>query len=125
MSRGGLQMKRERRPHVVEAVLAAVLAGAAAHSDARAVQPLADVKFSSPRHQVVVQVKLGKQGPFAMLLDTGTDRSVIDAALASRLGAISGATAHPGKGKGGGLEPARTGGWNMIGLRLGHLRADT
>jgi Aspartyl protease len=117
-------MRRYLGPRFVDVVLAAVLANAAAHADARA-GPLADVKFSSPGHQVVVKVKLGKQGPFSMLLDTGTDRSVIDATLANRLYAMSVAAARPGQGKGAGVDPAPAHAWDMIGLRLGGLRADT
>ena len=107
-------MRWGRGPHIV----AALLMGAALHAHAWAAQkPIADVKFDSPGHQVVVQVTLGKQGPFAMLLDTGTPLSVIDASLGRRLRALSDA----GLPEGAGGEPA----WDMVDLKLGHLRADT
>ena len=113
-------MRLDRRLRVV----AAVVAVAASYTNAWAgPRPETDAKFSSPRHQVVVQVKLGKQGPYSMLLDTGTDRSVIDATLASRLRAISDATPH--KGKGAGAQPAHAQGWDMVDLRIGGLHADT
>jgi predicted aspartyl protease len=58
-----------------------------------------------------------------MLLDTGTDPSVIDASLAQRLRAISDATVHQGTGIG--VEKVTASEWDMVDLRLGHLRADT
>ena len=113
-------MKRSRGAGVV----IALLAGAALHADARAgTHPLADVPFSSPQHQIVVRVSLGKEGPFAMLLDTGTDPSVIDASLARRLRAVSDATLHEGEGVG--LEKVTASGWDMVDLKLGRLRVDT
>ena len=100
----------------------AVLTGASMHAEGRAAQrPVADVKFASPQHQIVVQVTLGKQGPFSMLLETGTDPSVIDVALARRLRAISDAAPHAGEG----VEPARANTWDMVDFGLGHMRADT
>jgi aspartyl protease len=74
-------------------------------------------------HQVVVQVKLGDQGPFAMLLDTGTDRSVIDAALARRLRPPADTTLREGKGAG--VDPVQAFEWDMVDLRLGAVHADT
>ena len=97
-----------------------MLAGAALHAEARAASSLvADVGFLSPGHRIVVKVTLSGKGPFAMLLDTGTDRSIIDATLAHRLRALSDATPGPGAG----TMPPR--GWDMRDLRLGHLRADS
>ncbi len=109
-------MSRGRR----RLLAATVLLGTIAHADARAVErPVAVLKFSSPGHHVVVEAKLGKHGPFAMLLDTGTDVTTIDAALANRLRAISDATPH-GTG-----DPARAHAWDMVDFRLGGLHADT
>lgn len=87
----------------------------------RAAELIAEVPFTSPRHQVVVQVTLEGQGPYAMLLDTGTDPSVIDAALALKLRAPSDTTRHPGQG--GGSGPIRAFEWEMHDLRLGAVSA--
>jgi len=81
------------------------------------------VKFVSPRHQVVVQVKLGDQGPFSMMLDTGTDPSVIDAALARRLRPPADTTLQEGKGTG--VDPVQAFEWDMVDVRLGKVHADT
>lgn len=105
---------------VPPAVVAAVVLGAAAWAGPR---PVTDVKFLSLRNQVVVQVKLGGQGPFNMMLDTGTDPSVIDAALAKRLRPPSDTTLHEGKGAG--VDPVRAFEWDMVDLQLGKVRADT
>lgn len=85
--------------------------------------PLAEVPFASPKHQIVVQVMLGADGPFNMLLDTGTDPSAIDAALARRLRPPADTTLHEGEGAGG--EPIRAFRWDMHKLRIGNLRADS
>jgi len=98
--------------------LVVVLASAAMHAEARAEPRRIEAGFTSPKHQVVVKVKLGKQGPFSMLLDTGTHLSVIDAALARRLRAL-----HEGEGTG--VEPIRDFERAMYDLRLGGLRADS
>ena len=83
---------------------------------------VADVPFASPRHQVVVRVKLGKQGPFSMLLDTGSAVSAIDAALARRLRPSADTARREGAATG--AEPAAFE-WNLRDLRLGSLRADS
>jgi aspartyl protease len=116
---------RFHRPSVPALGLAVALATAPA-LQARALagaRPYADVKFVSPRHQIVVQVKLGPQGPFNMLLDTGTHPSVIDAALAKRLRPPSDTTLHEGQGAG--LDPVRAFEWNMVDLQLGKMRVDS
>ena len=99
-------------------LLVVMLASVAMHADVRAEPQRIEVGFASPKHQIVVKVKLGKQGPFAMLLDTGTPLSVIDAALARRLRAL-----HEGEGTG--VEPVRDFERAMFDLRLGSLRADS
>ena len=102
----------------------AALAFALMHGEAHAAtRPLADVKFDSPKHQVVVRVRLGGQGPFAMLLDTGTDPSAIDLALAKRLRPPADTTLHEGDGEG--VEPILAFAWDMVDLEVGKLRADT
>jgi hypothetical protein len=47
-----------------------------------AVQPS---RFSSNRHQVIVEAYVNDAGPYAFLLDTGSQITVIDASLASEL----------------------------------------
>jgi predicted aspartyl protease len=81
--------------------------------------PLAEVPFDAPKHQIVVQVMLEEQGPFNMLIDTGTDPSAIDAALARRLRPPADTTLHTGEGVGG--SPIRAFLWDMRELRLGDL----
>lgn len=98
-------------------VLVVMLAGVAMHAEGRAESRRVEVGFASPKHQIVVKVKLGKQGPFSMLLDTGTNLSVIDAALARRLRALH-------EGEGAGVEPTADFERTMVDLRLGSLRAD-
>jgi hypothetical protein len=110
-------MNPQERLRVVAALVAALaLPGAARAGE----HPIADVKFASPGSRVVVQAMLGKRGPYAMLLDTSTDLSVIDAALGRQLLAVADAA-----GAGAGTGPAGTSRWDMVGLRIGHLRADT
>lgn len=60
------------------------------------------VPFQFYRHEVLIQVTINGQGPFPMLLDTGTNSSVIDLSLAQRLGL---ALTPAGRGgSGGGVE---------------------
>jgi len=99
-------------------IVAVALAGAAAHADGRAEPRQVEVGFASPQHQIVVKVKLGKQGPFSMLLDTGTNLSVIDAALARRLRALH-------EGEAAGVEPAPDYERAFVDLRIGSLRAES
>jgi hypothetical protein len=99
-------------------VLVVVLAGTAMHAEGRAEPRAVEVAFTSAKHQIVVRVKLGKQGPFAMLLDTGTDLSVIDAALARRLRALH-------EGEAAGVGTMRDFERAFHDLRLGGLRADS
>jgi len=84
---------------------------------------VAEVPFSAPRHQIVVQVTLDGQGPFNMLLDTGTDPAAIDAELARRLRAPVDSTLHQGEGAGSG--PIEAFEWDMVRVRLGAIEADT
>jgi aspartyl protease len=113
-----------RRASAFGATAAALLAVFALRSEALAgPRPFADVKFVSPHHQIVVQVKLGRQGPFNMLLDTGTDPSVIDAALARRLRPDADTTLHEGSGAG--VDPVRAFEWNMADVQVGKVRVDS
>jgi hypothetical protein len=98
-------------------LLVVALASAAALAEGRAEPRQVEVGFASPKHQIVVKVKLGKQGPFSMLLDTGTNLSVIDAALALRLRALH-------EGEAAGVEPVPDYERAMVDLRLGGLRAE-
>ena len=45
-----------------------------------------EVPFDFVRNEIIVQVKVNGKGPFNMMLDTGTDPSVIDLATAKELG---------------------------------------
>jgi predicted aspartyl protease len=45
-----------------------------------------EVPFDFVRNEIIVQVKVDGKGPFNMMLDTGTDPSVIDLATAKELG---------------------------------------
>jgi predicted aspartyl protease len=53
---------------------------------ARGQQPVVEVPFEFLHNEIVVQVKVNGQGPFNMMLDTGTDPSAIDLATAKALG---------------------------------------
>ncbi len=86
-------------------------------------RPLTEVPFASPKHQIVAQVMLDGRGPFNMVLDTGTDPSAVDAALARRLRPPADTTLHEGEGAGG--DPIRAFRWDMHGLRLGSVTADS
>jgi len=81
-----------------------------------------EVPFTSPRHQVVVQVTLDGHGPYPMLLDTGTDPSAVDATLARSLRAPGDTTLHEGSGTGAG--PIRGFDWPMRNVRVGGVHAD-
>jgi Aspartyl protease len=47
---------------------------------------LSTVPFRYVHHEILVNVRIGKSGPYTFMLDTGTTPSVVDAALAKRLG---------------------------------------
>ena len=70
---------------------------AAAHSGG----PI-EIPFEFYRNQIVLQVDIAGQGPFSMLLDTGTDPSAIDLATARRIGLKIKAEGH--RVAGGGTE---------------------
>src|SRR5580765_3811782 len=69
------------------ALLAAiVILAAAVPVHPQAGSPIAEVAFEFLHNQVVLQVELGGPDPFNMLLDTNTDPSAIDLAIARQLG---------------------------------------
>ncbi len=49
-------------------------------------QQLVEIPFDFVRNEIIVQVKVDGKGPFNMMLDTGTDPSVVDLATAKELG---------------------------------------
>jgi hypothetical protein len=99
-------------------VLVVAVAGSAAHAEGRAEPRQVEVGFAAAQHQIVVKVKLGKQGPFSMVLDSGAEATVIDAALARRLRALH-------EGEAAGIESVRDYERTMYDLRIGSLRADS
>jgi hypothetical protein len=62
--------------------LACVCSSAQVKSSDRVVE----VPFDFYRNEIILQVKVNGKGPFNMMLDTGTDPSVIDLATAKQLG---------------------------------------
>ena len=112
-----------RSSRAVRVTLVLLIGLAALTGAQRPPRPLTDVPFVSPRHQVVVSVMLEGQGPFNMLVDTGTDPSVVDAALARRLRPPADTTLHEGRGAG--SDPIQAFEWEIHQLRVGSLTADT
>lgn len=49
-------------------------------------QQVVEIPFDFVRNEIIVQVKVDGKGPFNMMLDTGTDPSVVDLATAKELG---------------------------------------
>jgi len=62
--------------------------------------PPVEVPFEFVANQILVQVKIAGKGPYSMLLDTDTDPSAIDVALASELGLKLDAKSYPASGGG-------------------------
>src|SRR5262249_21090395 len=62
-----------------------------------------EVPFEFYRNQIIVHAAVNGQGPYNMLLDTGTDPSAIDLATARAIGLKLPATGHPVSG--GGTQP--------------------
>jgi predicted aspartyl protease len=79
------------------------------------------VPFDFQRHEVLVQATVNGQGPFPMLLDTGTNPSVIDLALARRLGLSL--TLAGRSGSGGGTEKSLLYVTSLPSVDLGGLSA--
>jgi len=46
-------------------------------------KPFIEVPFEFYRNEIIVQVKVDGKGPFNMMLDTGTDPTAVDLAIAS------------------------------------------
>ena len=60
------------------------------------------VPFRYVHHEILVNVRIGTSGPYTFMLDTGTTPSVVDAALAKRLGLRPAGAAERGSDLGGG-----------------------
>lgn len=58
------------------------------------------VPFEFERNQILLQLRIGGQGPFSCTVDTGANPSVIDLALARELGLSIGEEAAQGEGVG-------------------------
>jgi hypothetical protein len=71
-----------RRTFILLAVLAALTLPAAARDGSA----IATIPFAFAHHEILVDVGIGNSGPHTFLLDTDTTPSVIDLALAKRLG---------------------------------------
>ena len=67
---------------------------------AQASGQVVEVPFDFVRNEIIVQVKVDGKGPFNMMLDTGTDPSVIDLATAKELGLKLSSAAGPVSGGG-------------------------
>lgn len=52
----------------------------------RGQQPVIEVPFEFVRNEIIVQVKVNGNGPFNMMIDTGTDPSAVDLATAKEIG---------------------------------------
>jgi len=59
-----------------------------------------EIPFDFVRNEIIVQVKVDGKGPFNMMLDTGTDPSVVDLATAKELGLKLSAAGGPVSGGG-------------------------
>src|SRR3954468_570776 len=84
-------------------------------------KPVAEIPFEFVHNQIVVQVKIGDKGPFAMLVDTNTDPSAIDAATARDLGLAVGSKG--GVATGGGTEANMVSPARLPSVDLGDLVA--
>jgi predicted aspartyl protease len=69
---------------------------AAPYSEAQVIE----VPFAFIHNEIVIQVKVNGQGPFSMLLDTGTDPSAVDLGAAKELGLPLGSKGHAASGGG-------------------------
>lgn len=63
-------------------------------------QQVVEIPFDFYRHEIILQVKVNGKGPFNMMLDTGTDPSVIDLATAKDIGLKLHPLGKPGSGGG-------------------------
>ena len=105
-----------------EVVAAVVLAAAAFHADAHAgSRVVTTVPFDFVRGTVIVHVTLDGQGPFAMMLDTGADPSIVDLETARTVGMKIAAKGEQGSGSGTDVNLAY--GTVMNAVALGSLRA--
>lgn len=82
-------MKRALKRGVVFAVLLALGAASASCSFAQGTSPqeqVLEVPFDFYKNEIILQVQVNGKGPFNMMLDTGTDPSVVDLTTAKELG---------------------------------------
>src|SRR6185369_12357626 len=63
-------------------------------------QQVVEIPFDFYRNEIILQVKVNGKGPFNMMLDTGTDPSVIDLATAKDIGLKLHPLGKPGSGGG-------------------------
>jgi Aspartyl protease len=87
-----------RRTFILLVALAALVLPAAARNDSA----IATTPFAFVHHEILVDVRIGNSGPYTFLLDTDTTPSVIDLALAKRLGLRFNGAPGSGGGVGGG-----------------------
>ena len=59
-----------------------------------------EVQFEFYRDEIIVQVKINNQGPYNMMIDTGTDPSAIDLSTAKEIGLKLSPVGHQGTGGG-------------------------
>jgi len=65
-----------------------------------------EVPFDFSKNEIIVQVKINDKGPFAMMLDTGTDPSAIDLSTAREIGLKLDSIGRKGSGGGTGTNLA-------------------
>ena len=80
-----------------------------------------DVPFAFIHDEIVLQVKINGQGPFSMLLDTGTDPSAVDLGAAKDIGLPLSDRGHAASG--GGTEVNRIYGTKLARVEIGALVA--
>ena len=96
----------------------AVLASGAAGKTATGV---VEIPFEYYKNEVLVQVRVNGQGPFTMMVDTGTDPSAIDLATAKQIGLKLSLQGRPSSGGGTGVSIAYK--CRFDELLVGELRA--
>jgi len=80
-----------------------------------------DVPFAFIHNEIVIQVKVNGQGPFSMLLDTGTDPSAVDLSAARDMGLPLSGRGYAATG--GGTEVNRIYGTKLASVEIGALVA--
>lgn len=82
----------------------------------QAQKPLAVIPFRFIKHEIVAQARINGQGPFTVLLDTGTAPSVVDLQIAQRIGLKVNSVGHHGSGGGTDEHPAYETTLNRVGF---------